>query len=607
MPDSLAIAQAKKSLSSLIASLSIGRVVCVDDYYGKQSVDALLPYLLDLSQGELQQTFELATTQFPEDKAIRREKIRQAWASAGEQVRQRATERFAPSDPRDVGPAGVLSEVIDNGKFLALSPNEWATRKAEIIAAVADQRILLLFDQEIAGGGHAAPTGISLIENALAEDKSGRMMCGLLTHTATLANYREKWAQHSQRPGIDKDRFLVVPKESLESDLQGFVRLFKLVALSPDCQKLRAAVSSLFKSATEDATKKMEGLSPFDLEHLVFKLSREEGLWEPDTLFRLFGIYHRGCLRGSAHNDPNLQAVVERIRCVSQVPVTAEHGEQERCTQTGAALQHLESYEPATYINELHLPLEVGDIFRKADESSPKHFIVLAQPCDLMVRAKGRRGVEEVLLAEIVKDADDRGYSEVLPHFGSNPSDIYRVLLKRSHMVSAIALDLCVFNDDGISQMMLPCVAPRGLCTAWQSRFELLQKQAKTIIADYSRFGGSLGGVKPELMAQIRATLAAELPPKSGNTNLFAGRVTLAPTITLAFNCKRVGRLERSRAVALAAAYANCLTRPGFDRDLGLPLAQSPIAKPSSDASAPPSCLAGTASARGAAFRVPVR
>lgn len=589
MADPRDIERTKASLKKLISSLSIGRIVCIDDQYAVQSVDELLPVLMELSQLDLEETFRGQEFQFAEDKSIRRQTIRGLFSNAPAEVKRRTTERFAPpSAARDAGAAAVLSQVLEEGSFLTLSPSEWEQRKDEILAAEPDQRTLLLFDQDLTRDTQVNTSGIALIQNALANDASGRLMCGLLTHTATLANYQDKWQEHAQRTGIDKERFLVVPKEALDSDLQGFVRMLKLVALAPDCQKLRKQVSVLFAAAAENAMQKMDGLSPFDLEHLVFKISHEEGLWEPDTLFRLFGIYHRSCIRGPAHESPELRSVVERIRSVSQVPVTVEDGD-EHCSRTGAELQQLELYEPGTYINQLHLPLEVGDIFRKTDGGSTKHFILLAQPCDLMVRANGKRGVEEILLAEIVAGGDERDYSEAIHYFGDDPKEKHWVLLKRTHMVSSLALDLCVFSEQGVSAMAIPCDCPRGLCTSWQARFIEVQKQVAGLFRKYCGFGRTLNAANQALLGQMRAATAAEFPPRSGNTDVFRGTVTLAPERNaLAFNCQRVKRLERSRALALAVAYANCLTRPGFQRDLGQPLTRMGlVGRPAPGATAP--------------------
>ena len=54
------------------------------------------------------------------------------------------------------------------------------------------------------------------------------------------------------------------------------------------------------------------------------------------------------------------------------------------------ALQRLERYELAEYLNSHYIPIELGDIFQKMGDSA-KRYVLLAQPCDLMVRTDGKR------------------------------------------------------------------------------------------------------------------------------------------------------------------------------------------------------------------------
>ena len=64
-------------------------------------------------------------------------------------------------------------------------------------------------------------------------------------------------------------------------------------------------------------------------------------------------------------------------------------------------IRHKEIYSNGELINSLHKPIENGDIFQINDEK----FILVAQPCDMMVRGKGnsagKRTAKYVTLLQI--------------------------------------------------------------------------------------------------------------------------------------------------------------------------------------------------------------
>jgi hypothetical protein len=352
----------------------------------------------------------------PDDRDIRRQQFRQLWDRmdpATQEDRAKkilALARSKDADARDDGGVALtLQEIVGKEQIVTLSPNAWEKQAPEIIAATANHRALVLFDQDLSEAGGSPTGGMALIKNLLAKAEANNLLCGLLTHTATMENQHERWEVLSREPGVDRDRFVVVPKQWLSQDPVGFARMLKLVALSPDCQKLKTKIKSLLDSATAEAAKQVDAISVFDFDHVVFRDSYEEGLWEPDALFRLHGIFHRTELRKSSHVDEDLLALLDRLRTVSLIPTDCET----ILSPSSWRLQQQEMYEPGDYINALHLPIEGGDIFQKTDGGSTKSFILIGQPCDLMVRTNdGQRHPEitDVHLAEIAPLDTQKGY-----------------------------------------------------------------------------------------------------------------------------------------------------------------------------------------------------
>jgi len=54
-----------------------------------------------------------------------------------------------------------------------------------------------------------------------------------------------------------------------------------------------------------------------------------------------------------------------------------------------------EVYEPANLVNEFNHPLRNGDVFEATFGSAAEQFILIAQPCDLMVRKNSQRSRED--------------------------------------------------------------------------------------------------------------------------------------------------------------------------------------------------------------------
>jgi hypothetical protein len=242
-------------------------------------------------------------------------------------------------------------------------------------------------------------------------------------------------------------------------------------------------------------------------------------------------------------------------------------------------------YDPAEYINGLHLPIEIGDIFQKTDGASTKSFILVGQPCDLMVRSDGKRGISDlhdVMLAEVKsvskeeadkeqKEKEERReeHIQLLPYFGTEPSGKHYVMFRRIHVVAPCVLDLCVFNSDGKAVMDVSAACPDLLVPAWAKRFEVLQKRARAIVARYSKFADGKSQDKG-LLEALRQEAIKSFPPSISNSGLFKASIELSANGgRMTFNCKRVARLCRPRAIAMALPYAACLCRPAFDRDLG--------------------------------------
>jgi len=575
MTDTNAVDQAKEAVYEILKILQVAQVICVDDRYADEiQIEEVIGAAYNIDYDTLQSLMLAYDVSIPEAQDVRSSWFRQTWDQFSQDQQKKlanvilATARLDDGeDVDDLGDASILNELIPEGHLVTLSRTEWLNRKSELLEESSRQRTLYLFDQDLSQDGGSTNEGIQIITSLLAERESKGLICGLLTHTATPENQLEEWNKLSNEHSIPRDRFVVVSKGWLSRDPLTFAHMLKYVALSPDFDRLKNITQEILKRASQSAKNEVGKISIYDLDHIVFKISANEGLWEPDMLFRLHALFHRKESRRLAHEENRLEHLANQLRSVSHIPTDSSN----QAMPNAWDIQREELYETKEYLNRHHLPIELGDIFKKIGSDSTKFFILLAQPCDLMVRSDGCRypDIQHVTLAEVVPLSEEAKlpYEEELHYFGEMPQDRYKVKFKMVHQVECSILDLCVLNSDGKANMQLDGISPIGLRPALKKRFERLKK-------DYSKKLERMNVLMPKdndsqpvrsYKNQIKEIISEVL-----RGELFKGKVSeKQDSKSIAFNCQRIGRLSNARAFGLLMSYTSCISRPAYDPDFG--------------------------------------
>ncbi len=575
MSDPQPLEQARAAVHKILEALKIARVVCVDDTYADAPlVEEVVVAACTLDQGKLQEILSEFGASVPDDQDVLKEQIRRLWDSLDEPSRLKfaknilsASESFDDVETEDHIDAALLRDYVPAEMLLTLSPKQWEQQRDQLLAKDAEVRTLFLFDQDLSKKeGGEAEGGIKIIASLLARD-DGDHICGLLTHTVTPEDLFDKWAELSKTYGINRDRFLVIPKRNLSETPLVFAQSLKLVALSPDFTKLKERTQKIIQDAAVKAASRVDDIRIYDLEHMVFTVAASEGMWEPDMLFRLHALFHRLESRQLAHSGGELEQITRRLRSVSHIQTEAS-----KPSSDIWKIQKDELYESPEHLNRNHFPLELGDIFTKTDADSQKHYILLAQPCDLMVRSNGERQpeIEHVPVAEVVKaspDAKPNPYAEKMAYYGDRPDEQWYVKLKQVRQVKVFVLDLCVFNEDGSATLQLDGEASDMIRPSWKARYPVLAKHFKRIA---SHVGLLIAAeTDPPNVKQVKAKLKSELTNTLLNEGLFKGNlIDRDGHPSISYNCRRVGRLSNARAFGLLMAYTSCLGRPAYDRDL---------------------------------------
>jgi hypothetical protein len=326
------------------------------------------------------------------------------------------------------------------------------------------------------------------------------------------------------------------------------------------CENVKNRVSNIITKAFKKSKKELDELHIYDFEDIVFRSSFNEGIWEPDTLFRLYSLYQRKEARSLAIENNMLRGLANSIRELRSVSI----GERKENYGKLRKIRRSELYEDGKYINALHMPIEPGDIFLKTGTS--KKFILLGQPCNLMVRENGKRGprdFSEVVLVQIVDEkkkgkAEDSSYE--LSYFDENEGKNWYVDFRKTHTVLLCVLDLCVFNDDGQAKIIAGGNCPESVIPSWKKRFEILQYRADKIIKRYTEFQRE----------KIKKKDLNFLIPKSSHDKggLFKAKIDCGKAgRSITYGCQRVGRLCQPRAGAMLTKYAYYISRAAFEHD----------------------------------------
>ena len=229
-------------------------------------------------------------------------------------------------------------------------------------------------------------------------------------------------------------------------------------------------------------------------------------------------------------------------------------------------------YDDAVYLNKNHLPIEVGDIFEKVNKDSTDKYILLTQPCDLMIRSDGERArinkrFTLLKMTPLEKKERCNTYEQIVWYYGTSKNERWKVNFRDIIFTKDYILDLCVFNDDGVS------------------------KYSSALDLDKNSIRPSLINRYPEIASQINDRIKecdeilAEIKKESGlnsdviNKNVYESLFRddlFNPEykqnengFILTFNCKRTGRLIYERATGLLAEFYSVMQRPAYPPEYG--------------------------------------
>lgn len=574
--------QILRDAKTLLDTVGVSRVVIVDDEYAA-SVEDFLGVCSDLPAAERAKLPHLDHIEADMPYDLWTDATRDVWKDLKQSesrsllreartLHAASTEASSESQPEEQQLADdymaassldrVLGDLTDL-EFVPLSLGEWKEQGDKLLQDVKAAETVVLFDRDFSREEAGAENeGLALIREVQSADVG---YCGLISHTVSVGGEHAAWNSLSEEHGINRDKFLVISKERLRGeppDYYGFLGLLRLTALSGLYASVKRKAWSIFENSLSEAKRAMEGLSVLDFDRVVFASSRSEGVWEPDTLFRVFGILMRRQAQLQMRQNDDISDAVMSARQVSAAPEeVADALTDANSSNEALQMQRFEIYDQGDELNCFHAPIDLGDIFRC--EADGKRYILLAQPCDLMVRKNGMRSYEKprhgrlAAVVELMIGANQKqGNWGTLPFYDEDAGKPAFANFARVHHVPLVVLDLCAMRRDGAAMIDPKEDCPTALIEPWQERHGKLCKY----------FGKALGRYEQLTAKKHDDDVTLIALPGSSNT------LRLEPAVNdgkLQYGVKRVLRLRQPWSGALLTEFTQYQARAAFEHFFG--------------------------------------
>lgn len=465
-------------LKSLLQKANITKVIAIDDY--SCSADA---FLVDFStQWELDSdgskkntilnSLQIDSSGNEEINFYKcRDRIQEELAGPNRKEIILMVKEAFPDINDDQKVYSIITDVLSDAgvNFVEMTPSKW--KEKPDISSDPDRRHWILIDIELEKDkNYSGRNGVELLvsekKNSLNDEKADLWNCNyisILTHTVALNTEEEKHleliAKYSE---LDIADFCTLSKQRIDS-LEDFQEGLEISIVNRYTSLIKNAYAQKIKNATQKALGEFERLIPSAIYHSTRTKASKEGCSELEVLRRVFDVKLDQSL-GAALEDLEFQKT-NRVYFDRLGEVISNDWEPKSGHFRDKLVEHMYSeYFQGDIVNKLNSPIANGDIFRfeKAD------YILLAQPCDLMIRGEGTeenaRKPRVVSLYKIVKCQPDKNQPGIscdginrtrLPFWNDN-KDQYVIYYKDYIQLNIQLLDLVSLNSGGRCFLEVP-------------------------------------------------------------------------------------------------------------------------------------------------------
>jgi hypothetical protein len=414
-----------------------------------------------------------------------------------------------------------------------------------------------------------AAAGVEVLKRIYARQRSERVF--VLTHEALIETESEKEDQIVQALGdalighpypcvISKVRINKADPEALAEGLQ--------IALKRS--SLRREIFNVCSEAQEKAATainktraEMSKIPPEELDSFFVKRAISEGASDLHMIERIISAQVSIGLQEMFTDNEAVRSSISVMRMLRDVPLTApaiaKHPVIEKFRLD-------ETWESGDFLKASYSPLGLGDIFETI-EGTKRRFILLGQPCDLMLRDNGNRSGHVSDLVEVTDLI--AGHSDQRHVYAARKTIDLRISadggylqfdFRNSSPARLEILDLVSYNSNGevkivSSQPILDSLLP--------GQVKALQKALKFLAAVTPK-----PKQKPAELELSRTKCALTLrTDKPFNAICSPKLLKNGAETSLLWNLKRIGRLRSPHVDVLIDQQMAILNRRAFDVD----------------------------------------
>ncbi len=559
-------------LNQLFKAAGIIRVVFVDDRFGI-TPDRIQADANELSIEDLQKSGAFAGVDFSSDNEdIRRGLIEKAIGIANPPDLELMFDKMAAiryeygDSERDQSARTYFNRIVgEAAETLYFSLKQWEKHKDTLLAEAMEKPTLFIFDEDFSLEGQSKTHGRRLIGETHTVNTGYKFVYALLTHNA-----QNDDQELSLQNDIAKDEpalaeyLLVIAKSRLSDNGDRFAERMKQLLLYRLFQLLKRKLTHETAQASTLAVSEIEKLGIESFERIILGTSRFEGAWSPETLVRVIGVYQQQHIRQNIRKDAELHLAVREIDPICEVQTTKT----DSVTTQAQRLQQDEIYEPGEKINGVHVPIAAGDIFKDAQG---QQYILLAQPCDLMVRSDGLRRKERdprqmapmALVSKVSSEYKKQGLPSdqyELPHFV--PKERWSVKLNEIYQLPIWLLDMAVLNEDGKCSLRDDQTATSLLISPWRTRLPILLDRAKAIVSVASKV------VDESIDKSALVHSCSRIPLGSPFEVEITQSTAVPPTWVFALKLTRTSRVAELHSTGVLIDYAAYMARLAHPHDL---------------------------------------
>jgi hypothetical protein len=304
----LVSAEPKVIIDSVLSKIGVSRVISVDDKNKPfPDISDILGHLQSLETGDVEPLLVPFPGLFARDPEILGQRVRAFWVEQNDESKRAFLEKIALGSgskgaevAADAAAVESLPVLFQSWDFRAMGLPEWRASAQDIFKESESRKTMILFDEDLSDQGGSQIEGLTLIKETLAVTHEEQVMCCLLSHKYHMPTIHDDWRRVCDDNGFPEHRVIIIPKDLLIDSPCDFAALIKLASVSQYYTTLKAKIQEISTNSLVVASEKIRLLNIYDLDQIVFVSSNREGVWEPDTMLRLLGIFQRGETRTQA-------------------------------------------------------------------------------------------------------------------------------------------------------------------------------------------------------------------------------------------------------------------------------------------------------------------